>query len=158
MAESGGPQSNAPLRSISPPSDMENEQERDEVHAILEASASGDACVVHRLFSAWFARQRPDPQTGYLGHKKFWRALDLAIDNDRPAVLGYFLSHGWEIRDDIIARTTRSKSTRCLQILHDHGWIINEPESYCEPPYLRYIPPIIRHRYVDLRMYLYAIE
>lgn len=42
----------------------DSQDETEEIHEIEKACANGDLQYLHSLYSAWLARQQPDPSTG----------------------------------------------------------------------------------------------
>jgi hypothetical protein len=118
---------------------VKTQEESNELHSIDDASMIGDLITVHAIYSGWFAKQRPEPNVGAIDKARFNFTVHLAAANGQPATLAYFLSQGFGFDRDLIKAAVLSKSAQVLQVLLDHAWNINEPESYCDPPYLGYV-------------------
>ena len=126
------------------PSKANPDEQSDELHDLKEASEIGDLDRLHTIYSTWFAKQRPEPSTGIIFKDKFYFPIFHAATHDQPAILAYFLSQGYLLSQErkldlhFIKHAVESGSIQVLQVLIDHGWNINEPEAYCEPPFLGY--------------------
>ena len=108
----------------------------EQLNDLEEASQLGDLTTIHRIYSIWFANQIPNPVTGLVEKDVFYMAALRAATNNQSASLAYLLLQGVAFDRNIIEVAVLSKSTDTLQVLLDHGWNINEPEAYCEPPFL----------------------
>ncbi|KAL8917000.1 MAG: hypothetical protein Q9208_008218 [Pyrenodesmia sp. 3 TL-2023] len=100
------------------------------------ASGRGDLDKVHELYSAWFADQKPNPNTGLVEHNHLHLAAQAAAAKGHWACLNYLLSRGVELYGHIISAGVKSKSIQVLEGMLGRGWNINRPQSYDEPPYL----------------------
>lgn len=111
----------------------------EEIHEIEKACSNGDLENLHALYSTWLARQQPDSSTGEISKDQLYLAAHKAATTNQSTSLAYLLSQGLKLNRELIKSAVLSGSTQVLQILLDHGWNINEPEAYCEPPFLGYV-------------------
>ncbi|KAL8904484.1 MAG: hypothetical protein Q9207_003248 [Kuettlingeria erythrocarpa] len=109
-------------------------------HDLTIAGGNGDLSRVHELYSSWFAKQKPDPDTGLVRHRYLHNAAQEAAAQGHWPCLNYMLSCGVELYAHIIAAGVRSKSVQVLEGMLARGWDINRPQSYDEPPFLAYSP------------------
>ena len=121
------------------PSKVNTDKPSDELRDLEEASVMGDLDRLHTIYSTWFAKQRPEPSTGIICKNPFDSTARHAATHDQPAILAYILSQGLKLDRYLLKEAVLSGSTRVLQVLIDHGWNINEPEAYCDPPFLGYV-------------------
>lgn len=101
-----------------------------------EACRTGDLDLVHVVYSSWLREQQPDPSTGLVDNKYFLHAGSLAARNNHPTCLAYLFQQGLKVERILVSAAVKSMATRILQVLLDYGWNINEPEAYCEPPFM----------------------
>ena len=106
------------------------------IQHLNDASSRGDVDALHVAYLVWMSKRRPDQNTGYIHKGDLWTATSLAAVGGHHNCLAYLLSQGIKYTWHLIRNVVDSKSTKSLQVLLDHGWDINEPESYCEPPAL----------------------
>ncbi|KAI4100463.1 MAG: hypothetical protein LQ345_007455, partial [Seirophora villosa] len=107
------------------------------VNELKAACASGDLNRVHELYSAWFAKQKPDPATGFVRHRYLHLAAAEAALNGHWPCLNYLLELGVSL-GLVIGYGVDSKSIQVLEGMLDKGWNINSPSGYYFPPYLGY--------------------
>lgn len=119
------------------PTTVKNDTE--EIHEIEKACSNGDLENLHALYSTWLARQQPDSSTGEISKDQLYLAAHNAATKNQSASLAYLLSKGLKLNRELIKSAVLSGSAQVLQILLDHEWDINEPEAYCEPPFLGYV-------------------
>ncbi|KAL8804064.1 MAG: hypothetical protein Q9182_002777 [Xanthomendoza sp. 2 TL-2023] len=112
-------------------------------HRIAEACRAGDVHLTHCIYSSWLQQQIADPLTGHLEDNNFLEAGCYAAANDHSACLGYLCQQGLKIHRELVLEALRaalrSRSTKVLKVLLDHGWDINEPQSNSEPPFMGYV-------------------
>ena len=107
------------------------------------ACQSGNLDLTHKLHCTWLNMQHPDPTTGLIYLEGWDLAASSAVQHNNPACLAYLFQHGYRVDEwngiavlaSQIALT--SGDTSCLRVLLDHGWDINSPEPYNEPPLMR---------------------
>lgn len=104
------------------------------------ASISGDITEVEDSVE----QPNKEPLTPEL-RNRLYDGLIAAIENQNVHIASYLLSRGVEIIDLDFANATKMKSYAMLQLLLDHGWDINLPMGWDEPPALQCV--FCAHRY-----------
>lgn len=107
-----------------------------EFEQVRLASDSGDLAAIKDAVER-LNKRSPNPEL----RRRLHAGLSAAIENKYVPVVSYLLSQGVDIMDLDFAAATKTKSYPLLQILLDHGWDINKPMGWDEPPTLQYILP-----------------
>ncbi len=99
----------------------------------LEAACTaGDLKLTHALCAAWLLEERPDPVTGYINVSDLRWGSHCAVKHNNAASLAYICQRGNkrtkynDIFESAVVTALQPEDTRCLQVLLDYGWDINE--------------------------------
>ena len=108
---------------------------REDVDALRRVVRAGNLQEVHNTFSDWLE----DDHTNILKIPTLCRCVGDAVESDHHEILFYLLSKGipFDILDLCCAITRKER--RALEIFIAHGWNINTPRTYGDPPLLRYV-------------------
>lgn len=94
-------------------------------------SVAGDLAAVKDAVER-LKQKSYEPQLKWRLHDSFYAA----IKNGHASIVSYLLSQGVDIINLDSAAATKAKSYEVLQLLLDHGWDINTPMHWDEPPAL----------------------
>ncbi|KAL8673288.1 MAG: hypothetical protein Q9168_002286 [Polycauliona sp. 1 TL-2023] len=113
------------------------------IQSLEEACQAGDVERTHQVYSRWLSDQHPDSKTGLLPAGRLRPAAHRAVTNNQPACLAYLCQQRLKINDNIVSAAlyaaVETQSAACLGVLLDHGWDINRPTSWHEPPLMGYV-------------------
>lgn len=98
------------------------------------ASLSGDLAAVRDAVER-LDQKSYNPEL----RRRLHAGLYAAIENEHISIVSYLLSQDVKIMDMDFETATKIKSYPILQLLLDHGWDINQPMGWDEPPALQYV-------------------
>lgn len=110
-----------------------------EFDQVRRASMSGDLAAVKDAVER-LDQKSYNPELRRRRHAGLYEV----IENEHASIVSYLLSQGVNIIDLDFGAATKIKSYPILQLLLDHGWDINIPMGWDEPPALQYVFPLLK--------------